>query len=70
MPYKEQLSALDGAGKLKWIINKGSLPKGLQLSPNGIFSGTPLAKGSFTFKVEVKDENNNTGSANFILSVN
>ncbi len=58
IPYKEQITALYGSGKLVWRVTKGTLPKGLQLSPNGSLSGTPETKGSFSFRVSVKDNNN------------
>lgn len=53
--FEEQLTALYGSGDVIWRVKKGKLPPGIHLSPNGILSGTAVARGSFNFTVEAKD---------------
>ncbi len=36
-----------------WSLVSGSLPQGLKLFPSGVISGTPVAGGSFAFKLRV-----------------
>ncbi|MFT4107062.1 MAG: hypothetical protein QM657_15005 [Lacrimispora sp.] len=52
--YNRDLKAT-GTGTLKWTIADGSLPSGLALTANGIISGTPAAKGTFTFTVKAEN---------------
>ncbi len=54
------LSATGGVAPLHWSISVGSLPGGLDLSADGIVSGTPTANGFFAFSVQVFDSGNST----------
>jgi len=56
-PYSLQFTAT-GGGTQTWSIvpNSGSPPAGITLSSTGLLSGTPTAKGSSTFKVQVTDQ--------------
>jgi erythromycin esterase len=38
-----------------WTVTAGALPPGLTLSSDGVLSGTPTAKGRFTFTVQTTD---------------
>ncbi|MCL2143671.1 MAG: putative Ig domain-containing protein, partial [Methanomassiliicoccaceae archaeon] len=48
--YELDLAA-DGDSTITWTLDSGALPDGLTLSPDGIISGTPTAKGVFDFVV-------------------
>lgn len=53
-PYSFQFTA-QGGGTQTWSLQSGALPGGLQLSSNGLLSGTPTTSGEFTFTVRVAD---------------
>jgi putative Ig domain-containing protein len=54
-PYSLQLTA-SGGGSLTWSVLSGALPAGITLnSSSGLLSGTPTAKGDFSFKIQVSD---------------
>lgn len=42
-----------------WQVAGGTLPPGIQLGSNGVFSGTPTASGLFTFTVQANGSTNN-----------
>jgi hypothetical protein len=68
-PYQEQLTALHGRGSLLWQVVKGKLPPGLQMSENGRIEGIPGATGTYSFGVQVKDENGSTAAKEFTIVV-
>jgi hypothetical protein len=49
-----QLKASGGLS-YTWKILSGSLPTGLELTPEGKIQGTPIEEGTFTFTIEVRD---------------
>jgi plastocyanin len=53
--YSASLTASGGVPPYRWKITQGSLPKGLTLSHSGSISGTPTAKGTSSFHVQVRD---------------
>ena len=63
--YSEQLSA-DGTTPIKWFLIGGSLPNGLDLSENGLISGTPSRKETSHFIVKAS---NDVGYASQSLSI-
>lgn len=69
VPYKENLTALHGAGNLNWQLTKGTLPKGLQLSPKGIVAGMPQTKGVYSFGIKVTDEKGCGSTKDFRIEV-
>ncbi len=52
--YSVQLDAVGGTGAYTWSSG-GTLPPGLSVSASGLLSGTPTHKGTYTFKIKVKD---------------
>lgn len=53
-PFGVHLDATGGDGEsYAWSVVEGSLPQGLQLTPEGRFQGEPAAAGTTTFTVEV-----------------
>jgi putative Ig domain-containing protein len=54
-PYRAVLEFTGGTGHTTWSLVEGQLPKGLELSPDGIISGRPKAVGTFSFTVQASD---------------
>jgi Putative Ig domain len=69
--YSYQIVAQGGTGPYLWGISAGQLPKGLVLSATGVLTGTPTAKGDFTFTVVADDSVSSTPafSQSYILHV-
>ncbi|MDR2972303.1 MAG: putative Ig domain-containing protein [Bacteroidales bacterium] len=65
IPYHQSLTA-EGDTPLTWSLGGGNLPNGLNLSPNGVISGTPTTAGTFDFTVKVV---NNVGSDTKTLAI-
>lgn len=53
--YSQQLLHSGGQGNLAYTITQGSIPTGLQLSPNGLLSGTTALAGTYNFTVQATD---------------
>jgi hypothetical protein len=59
-PYSKQFEGAGGCGPAlpyQYKILAGSLPPGLSLSSSGLISGTPTLGGSWSFWVELSDQN-------------
>ncbi|HEX8814856.1 MAG TPA: Ig domain-containing protein [Terriglobales bacterium] len=54
-PYQAKLEADGGILPLHWEISEGNLPQGIDLHPDGTFSGSPQANGEFHFTVTLTD---------------
>jgi uncharacterized protein (TIGR03437 family) len=52
-PY--QLTALNNAAPVTYMVSNGTLPPGMSLSANGLFSGTPTAPGNYSWTVRFTD---------------
>jgi hypothetical protein len=68
-PVNVGLSASGGQPPYSWSLANGSLPGGLGIGADGIISGTPNAAGTFSFSVQVTDQNNTTATKGFTLTV-
>lgn len=69
--YSTSLVAAGGSTPYSWSIAAGSLPPGLGISASsGVISGTPTAKGTFAFTVQVKDSLGATATAAVSINVN
>lgn len=68
--YTVALQATGGVAPYNWTITTGALPPGLDLSPDGMISGTPSAGGKFSFTTQVADAGNPplTATANFSIT--
>jgi hypothetical protein len=53
-PYVQRLSAT-GDAPIAWTVVRGSLPPGVTLSREGLFSGQPKAQGSYTFTLRASN---------------
>lgn len=57
-PYSQTLAATGGVKPWAWSLAAGALPPGLKLgAATGTVSGTPTAKGAYSFTARVKDSN-------------
>jgi hypothetical protein len=54
-PYGAAINGLGGDAPYYFSTVAGSLPAGVSLSPNGQFSGTPAAAGSYSFTLRLRD---------------
>jgi len=60
VPYSKQMNGDGGCGPAlpyQYRILNGGLPPGLSLSKSGLISGTPTQAGSWSFWIELSDEN-------------
>ena len=56
--YPTQTLTTGGGAASSWQLAGGTLPPGVQLSANGVLSGTPTASGLFSFTVQANGPNN------------
>ena len=59
-PYSKQFNGAGGCGPAlpyQYSLIGGKLPAGLSLSSTGLISGTPTVAGSFSFWVNLSDQN-------------
>jgi hypothetical protein len=68
--YSQTVTASGGTAPYAYAIAAGSLPAGLNLSTNGVLSGTPTAGGAFNFTISATDSSGNTGSQTYSFAVN
>lgn len=69
VPYEATLRAARGTAPFTWAILAGTLPEGLEMSGDGLLSGTPAAVGSAAFIVEVTDANGASARAPLSIHV-
>lgn len=67
--YEARLEASGGSAPYAWAVTGGALPEGLALSPDGMLSGTPAARGLASFAVTVTDARGLSGSRDLALEV-
>jgi hypothetical protein len=67
--YSQQLEAVGGSGGYSWVLDAGSLPSGLTLSPIGMISGTPSGAGNASFRVRVTDAGDRSATADLSIPV-
>src|SRR5207237_7521586 len=53
--YSVRLQAISGTAPYTWSVSGGALPAGLTMSPAGLISGTPTARGTATFTLAPVD---------------
>jgi large repetitive protein len=68
-PYTDTLTAAGGTAPYTWSVNAGSPPPGITLSPAGVLSGTPTTAGSYTFTVNVIDQNQGIATTSITLVI-
>jgi uncharacterized repeat protein (TIGR01451 family) len=68
-PYSQAITASGGQPPVTFSLAVGPLPPGLQFTPSGVITGTPTAKGVYSFKVSAVDTNGCGGSAYYTISV-
>jgi Putative Ig domain/Bacterial lectin len=68
-PYTDTLTATGGTPPYTWSVNAGSLPAGIGLTSAGVLAGTPTTAGSYTFSVNVIDQNNGIATTSITLVV-
>jgi hypothetical protein len=69
VPYKQELSVIEGTPSYVWDITGGELPAGLFMNEEGVISGSPIFAGVFTFIGRARDLVANTVSREFSLTI-
>ncbi|MCC6476199.1 M1 family metallopeptidase [bacterium] len=67
--YVDSLVAIGGNGNYSWSILSGTLPSGLNLSSDGVISGTPDGPSSTPLSIRVQDTNNQADTTNLVLTI-
>ncbi len=67
--YSATLVATGGTAPYSFQAVSGGLPPGLNLSPTGVLSGTPVASGTYPFAVQVTDASSATALFNVSVTV-
>src|SRR6266851_1985114 len=70
--YSQTLAATDTTNPppYNWTVTSGSLPTGLSLNPaSGAIAGTPMAAGSFNFRVQVVDSAGGNATQNLSINI-
>ena len=71
MSYSQTLTANDGTPPYNFSLTAGDLPQGLELSDDGLLSGTLTAGGTYSFTVQARDTSFPlAGSQDYTLWVN
>jgi hypothetical protein len=55
VPYNYQLVANGGSGNYAWRMSSGTLPDGMELTIDGLLTGTPMSAGAGPIEFEVLD---------------
>lgn len=67
--YGSSFQASGGVVPRSWAVTAGALPPGLQLSTEGILSGTATGSGYFSFDVTVTDSAGLTATRAYVLHI-
>jgi hypothetical protein len=67
--YRQPLAATGGTPPYRWTLLSGALLAGLKLDPGGEISGTPTAKGTMKFTLQVADAAAKTLSLEFTIVI-
>jgi hypothetical protein len=64
-----QFEKSGGVDPCKWSIESGALPKGVDLSTEGVLSGTPTVSGKFSFTVKAIDATSSAATQKIDMDV-
>lgn len=67
--YEVQFLTRSGVPPMHWQIEKGTLPPGIVLEPNGRLRGVVHTGGEFHFTVTVRDSSNQHAQKDFVIPV-
>ena len=67
--YSDTLTASGGTAPYTWSVNTGTLPAGITLTSAGVLAGTPTNSGSFSFSVNVIDQNGGIATTSITLVI-
>ncbi len=67
--YEVRLVTAGGAPPLHWRVEKGALPPGIKLDPNGLLHGAAQRGGEFHFTVSVRDGSDQRAQKDFVILV-
>jgi hypothetical protein len=67
--YTQTLTPATGTPPFTFTLQSGTLPAGMELSTDGVLSGTPTQGGVFNFTVKATDEDGFAGSRAYSLTI-
>src|SRR5204863_7733095 len=67
--YSQTLTATGGRTPYSWSITSAGSPSGLSLDATGVLAGLPSAAGTFSFTVQVTDQDNNVARQSVTLII-
>jgi hypothetical protein len=67
--YSATLGAVGGLAPYTWALTTGSLPTGLLMSPDGVFSGSPAVSANYSLVLRATDAASNTATQTVSLYV-
>lgn len=67
--FSRQLETEGGVEPATWSVVDGTLPEGMTLSGDGVFSGTPTVLGESTFTVQVTDDAGEVAERTYTVEV-
>ncbi len=68
-PYHAALTAAGDHPPFEWSLIEGALPPGLNLSTDGVISGTPTLAGTFNFTAKVTDDTAASATRPFVITI-
>jgi hypothetical protein len=67
--YSASLAVSGGVPPFQWSVSAGALPAGLAINVQSNLAGTPVAPGTFSVRLTVKDSNNVSASRQFTIII-
>jgi hypothetical protein len=67
--YMQEIAASGGSGNYSWVASDKTVPPGIVLETSGHLTGTPTAQGTFSFTINVADDDGATAKKVFSLTV-
>jgi Putative Ig domain len=67
--YSASLTVSGGVPPFQWAVTAGALPAGLAINAQSNLAGTPIAPGTFSATLTVKDSNNVSASGQFTVII-
>jgi hypothetical protein len=67
--YRAKIAARGGEAPFRWLLVRGTLPRGLKLAANGTIAGKAASSGTFRLSVRVRDGLGAVATKTLVLTV-